>query len=147
MSYVVFRIEKYRSKKAKMRVKPAVFRDSDLKKQSQFISYWVLRIAKCNLIKQSQCQNRQCGVNSIIVKIYVCFGVFWRSWMAKNKPNSKPIRLFYRRERQVRGGFWCVKTRVSVAGWEISFPLRSPRTPRLIGVEKTKPISKQVKWT
>jgi hypothetical protein len=24
---------------------------------------------------------------------------------AKNKANSKPIRLFYRRERRVRGGF------------------------------------------
>ena len=57
----------------------------------------------------------------------------------KNKANSKPIRLFYRRERWVRGGFWCVITRVGVAGWEILFPLRSPRTPRLIGFEKTKP--------
>jgi hypothetical protein len=40
------------------------------------------------LKKQSQCQNGQNGVKSMIAKIYVHFGNFERFWVTKNKANS-----------------------------------------------------------
>jgi len=46
------------------------------------------------LKKQSQCQNRQCGINSAIVKTYVCFGGFGQLWVTKNKAKQSQFDIF-----------------------------------------------------
>ena len=51
------------------------------------IEYCVMRIAKRSLKKQSQCQNRQYGISSIIGRIYGYFDGVGRSCAAKIKAN------------------------------------------------------------
>jgi hypothetical protein len=48
----------------------------------------VMRIAKSNLKKQSQFQNKKIGVKSILIMVY---GDFDGPRQRKNKANSKPI--------------------------------------------------------
>jgi len=56
------------------------------------------------LKKQSQCQNRQCGIKLVIVRSYRDFGDFERFWAAKNKPNSNPILRKGKRKNESSSG-------------------------------------------
>ena len=95
-------------------------------------------------ILQNKANLSECWIDtkSVLARFYEILNQ-WKH--RKNKPNSKPIRLFYGRGRRARGGFrrshWWI-----AENCQKKTSQRTPRSLRLTGFEKTKPICQESKW-